>query len=226
MGSCGSLLGRIASRDEWERWNATRARDGSWRGVNICARECDSFEAFGCSRRARSGAKSDVIVSFFLKMCRTKGSKGRATPRALEQNVLFTHHATNAISFLVTQQVMYSLTKIKGIGRRFANIICKKAEIDMGKRAGELSAAELESLMVIVSNPRQFRVPDWFLNRKKDIKDGKYTQLTSNQLDTKLRDDIERLKKMRNHRGLRHYWGIKVRGQHTKTTGRRGKLGR
>lgn len=130
------------------------------------------------------------------------------------------------LPFSHIKQVMYSLTKIKGIGRRFANIICKKAEIDMGKRAGELSAAELESLMVIVSNPRQFRVPDWFLNRKKDVKDGKYSQLTSNQLDTKLRDDIERLKKMRNHRGLRHYWGIKVRGQHTKTTGRRGKLGK
>lgn len=27
----------------------------------------------------------------------------------------------------------------------------------------------------------------------------------------------------RNHRGLRHYWGLRVRGQHTKTTGRRGK---
>ena len=27
----------------------------------------------------------------------------------------------------------------------------------------------------------------------------------------------------RNHRGLRHYWGLTVRGQHTKTTGRRGK---
>ena len=26
-----------------------------------------------------------------------------------------------------------------------------------------------------------------------------------------------------NHRGLRHYWGLTVRGQHTKTTGRRGK---
>ena len=231
LGSCGSLLGRIASRDEWERWNATRARDGSWRGGNICARECDSFEPFGCSRRARSGAKSDVIVSFFSqnashKRVQKRGERPDAHFVFLGQNVLFTHHATNANSFLVTQQVMYSLTKIKGIGRRFANIICKKAEIDMGKRAGELSAAELESLMVIVSNPRQFRVPDWFLNRKKDIKDGKYTQLTSNQLDTKLRDDIERLKKMRNHRGLRHYWGIKVRGQHTKTTGRRGKLGR
>ena len=109
----------------------------------------------------------------------------------------------------------------RGIGRRVANVVCKKAEIDMGKRAGELSAAELESLMVIVANPRQFRIPDWFLNRQKDYKDGKYVQLTSNALDTKLRDDLERLKKIRNHRGLRHYWGIRVRGQHTKTTGRR-----
>eukprot|EP00982_Pelagococcus_subviridis_P001935 14978-Pelagococcus_subviridis.AAC.4 len=118
-------------------------------------------------------------------------------------------------------KVMYALTQIRGIGRRFANVVCKKAEIDMGKRAGELSAAELESLMVIVANPRQFRIPDWFLNRQKDYKDGKYVQLTSNALDTKLRDDLERLKKIRNHRGLRHYWGIRVRGQHTKTTGRR-----
>ena len=118
-------------------------------------------------------------------------------------------------------KVMYALTQIKGIGRRFSNVVCKKAEIDMGKRAGELSAAELESLMVIVANPRQFRIPDWFLNRQKDFKDGKYLQLSSNALDTKLRDDLERLKKIRNHRGLRHYWGIRVRGQHTKTTGRR-----
>ena len=30
----------------------------------------------------------------------------------------------------------------------------------------------------------------------------------------------EALKKIRAHRGLRHYWGLKVRGQHTGTTGR------
>jgi hypothetical protein len=34
-----------------------------------------------------------------------------------------------------------------------------------------------------------------------------------------LRDDLERLKKIRAHRGLRHFWGLRVRGQHTKTTG-------
>ena len=47
--------------------------------------------------------------------------------------------------------------------------------------------------------------------------------MVSNILDTKMRDDLERLKKIRNHRGLRHYWGVRVRGQHTKTTGRRGR---
>ena len=89
--------------------------------------------------------------------------------------------------------------------------------------AGELSQEEIENLMQVVSNPRTFKVPDWFLNRQKDYKTGTYSQLVSSQLDTKLREDLERLKKIRNHRGLRHYWGIKVRGQHTKTTGRRGR---
>lgn len=51
--------------------------------------------------------------------------------------------------------------------------------------------------MVIVSNPRTFKIPDWFLNRQKDHKDGRFGQLTSSALDTKLREDLERLKKIR-----------------------------
>ncbi|RWW34987.1 hypothetical protein GW17_00000202, partial [Ensete ventricosum] len=94
-------------------------------------------------------------------------------------------------------KIMFALTSIKGIGRRFANIVCKKADVDMNKRAGELSAAELENLMTVVANPRQFKIPDWFLNRKKDYKDGRYSQVVSNALDMKLRDDLERLKKIR-----------------------------
>ncbi|WIA20025.1 hypothetical protein OEZ86_013681 [Tetradesmus obliquus] len=121
------------------------------------------------------------------------------------------------------QKVMYAITAIRGIGRRFSNLVCKKAEVDMAKRAGELSAEELEQLMTIVANPRQYKIPDWFLNRQKDHKDGRFGQITSSALETKLRDDLERLKKIRNHRGLRHYWGLRVKGQHTKTTGRRGK---
>ncbi len=36
------------------------------------------------------------------------------------------------------RKIMYSLTAIKGCGRRYANLCCKKAEIDLAKRAGEL----------------------------------------------------------------------------------------
>ena len=50
---------------------------------------------------------------------------------------------------------------------------------------------------------------------------GKDEHLVSTNLHTKLRNNLERLKKARVHRGLRHYWGIRVRGQHTKTTGRK-----
>ena len=121
------------------------------------------------------------------------------------------------------RNIMYALTSIKGVGRRFANIVCKKADVDLRKRAGELNETEIEKLFTIISNPRQYKIPDWFLNRQKDIKDGKYSQITSNGLDNKLREDLERLKKIKAHRGLRHYWGLRVRGQHTKTTGRRGR---
>jgi small subunit ribosomal protein S18e len=31
-------------------------------------------------------------------------------------------------------KVQYALTQVKGVGRRYANIVCKKADIDLGKR--------------------------------------------------------------------------------------------
>jgi len=102
-------------------------------------------------------------------------------------------------------------------------MICKKAGVDLNARAGELSEEQIETIKTIIANPLQFNIPEWFLNRQKDHKDGKYSQITHQNLDIKLRDDLERMKKIRLHRGLRHFWNLRVRGQHTKTTGRRGK---
>lgn len=135
---------------------------------------------------------------------------------------------------------MYALTKIKGVGRRYSNLVCKKADVDLNKRydfpleaskganltrcsAGELTSEELERIVTIIQNPTQYKIPAWFLNRQRDIVDGKDSQILANGVDSKLRDDLERLKKIRAHRGLRHYWGLRVRGQHSKTTGRRGR---
>ncbi|KAI4189182.1 MAG: hypothetical protein L6R41_001625 [Letrouitia leprolyta] len=121
------------------------------------------------------------------------------------------------------QKIMYALTKIKGVGRRYSNLVCKKADVDLNKRAGEITSEELERIVTIIQNPTQYKIPTWFLNRQRDIVDGKDSQVLANAMDSKLREDLERLKKIRSHRGLRHYWGLRVRGQHSKTTGRRGR---
>ncbi|XP_035583645.1 40S ribosomal protein S18-like [Zalophus californianus] len=120
------------------------------------------------------------------------------------------------------RKIAFAITAIKGVGRRYAHVVLRKADIDLTKRAGELTEDEVERVITIMQNPRQYKIPDWFLNRQKDVKDGKYSQVLANGLDNKLREDLERLKKIRAHRGLCHFWGLRVRGQHTKTTGRRG----
>jgi len=118
------------------------------------------------------------------------------------------------------RKVPFAIRGIRGIGRRFSFLICKKAKIDVQRRAGDLSESEIQKVTEIIADPVGNGVPKWFLNRQRDFKDGTYAQLASNLLDTKLREDLERLKKIRSNRGLRHYWGLKVRGQHTKSTGR------
>ena len=46
--------------------------------------------------------------------------------------------------------IMFAMTSIKGIGRRYANICLKKADIPLNRRAGELSEEEVERLITIV----------------------------------------------------------------------------
>jgi small subunit ribosomal protein S18e len=36
---------------------------------------------------------------------------------------------------------------------------------------------QIERVMTILQNPRQYKIPDWFLNRQKDVKDGKFSQV-------------------------------------------------
>merc|ERR1711959_244140 len=118
------------------------------------------------------------------------------------------------------EKIVFALTKIRGIGRRFSEIICKKGEINLTKRAGEFTVQGLEKLMEIVSNPREYKIPSWFMNHSKDRKSGTTSQITVSQIDGVMRETLERLKKLRSHRGIRHCWGVRVRGQHTKTNSR------
>ncbi|XP_049626999.1 40S ribosomal protein S18-like [Suncus etruscus] len=112
-------------------------------------------------------------------------------------------------------KIAFVITAIKGVDQRYVHVVLRKADIDLMKQAGELTEDEVECMITIMQNPRQYKIPDWFLNRQKD---GKYSQVLANGLDNNLREDLERLKKIQAHWGLHHFWGLHVRGQHTKTT--------
>merc|ERR1712194_853550 len=89
------------------------------------------------------------------------------------------------------EKVMFALCAIRGIGRRFANVVCKKCDIDVNK------------IVAVMNNPLQFKIPSWMLNRNRDTKDGKTCQKYANFLDQALREDVERMKRVRLHKGLR-----------------------
>lgn len=38
------------------------------------------------------------------------------------------------------RKIMYALTEIKGVGRRYANVVCKKADVDLAKRWVDIDA--------------------------------------------------------------------------------------
>ena len=109
------------------------------------------------------------------------------------------------------RKVPFAIRCIKGVGRRFAFVLCRKAKIDPNRRykilirpilnnsnrAGDLSETEVQTITQIIDDPMGNGIPSWFLNRQKDFKTGKFSQLASNLLDTQLRDDLERLKKIR-----------------------------
>lgn len=47
------------------------------------------------------------------------------------------------------EKVVIALTAIRGIGRRISTLICKKADIDTDKRAGELTADEISKVRAL-----------------------------------------------------------------------------
>lgn len=53
------------------------------------------------------------------------------------------------------EKVAIALTAIRGIGRRISTVICKKADVDLDKRAGELTSEEI-SRVSLLDGPFKF----------------------------------------------------------------------
>jgi small subunit ribosomal protein S13 len=104
-----------------------------------------------------------------------------------------------------------------------ANAILKKAAINPNVRAGFLSDSDIAKVEDIIKDPAKYNLPTWLFNRRKDSETGKDMHVISADLAFKVKTDIDDAKSIRSWRGYRHAYGLKVRGQRTKTTGRSGK---
>jgi len=122
-----------------------------------------------------------------------------------------------------TQLVGYALTNIKGVGIRLANTIMERAGINSETRMGFLSEAEVKKIEDILEKPAKYGVYEWLLNRRKDRESGSNLHLICSDLVLQTKTDIDQMKKMKSRKGFRHSRGLKVRGQRTRTTGRKGK---
>ncbi len=122
-----------------------------------------------------------------------------------------------------TQNVVFALNGIRGINKRLANALVKKANIPLDKRLGLLSDIEVRRLEETLAGIEELNLPSWLLNRRKDLETGKDMHLTTADLDLRVKQDIERLMSMKSWRGYRHSYGLKTRGQRTRSTGRKGK---
>lgn len=119
------------------------------------------------------------------------------------------------------KSVELALTEISGIGARVAAILADTTGIPKTKEIGDCTDEEID---ILEKATTEFKgvAPPWLLNRQKDYETGENYHLFSTDVQLKVRDDINLMKKIRCYKGIRHEQGQKVRGQRTRTNGRTG----
>lgn len=120
------------------------------------------------------------------------------------------------------ENLLQGLTKVKGVGLRISKAIINQLELDPSQRLGFVTDDVISSIEGIIKDPVAAGLPDWYVNRPRDRMSGKMLHLIGSDLDFAQRNDIDRLRRIKSWRGIRHSLGLKVRGQHTRTTGRGG----
>ena len=120
------------------------------------------------------------------------------------------------------RKLIVGLTQIKGIGYNFATAISSTLKINQNSNIGYLTEENVQAIEKLILNPIEAKFPLWFLNRQRDIETGKDMHLLTSDIPFTLRNDIERERVTVSWRGYRHLSGLKVRGQRTRTSGRKG----
>jgi small subunit ribosomal protein S13 len=121
-----------------------------------------------------------------------------------------------------SKKVIVALSKVKGIGYNFAHVLLQSLNINLNSRVGFLTDRELADIETAIKDPSRSRLPEWYWNRRKDMETGSHRHLITSDLDFMISNDIDREKTIMSWRGYRHMFGLRVRGQCTRTTGRKG----
>ena len=119
------------------------------------------------------------------------------------------------------ERIGNALTSIRGVGPRISNAIIQKLGLDPSKMAGKLDDKNIADIENMIINLNE-HIPDWLLNRQKDYDTGEDIHSVSVELKMTNDEDLNRMKKVKSYKGIRHASGHKVRGQRTYSNGRKG----
>jgi len=119
--------------------------------------------------------------------------------------------------------VYLAITKVKGSDFMIANAVCNVLNLDKAQKCGNLTHEQVEKIEDALKHPEKYGIPAWLFNRRKDLENGADRHIVGSELTLQQGLDIRFLKRIKTYRGVRHTKGSKkVRGQRTRSTGRRG----
>lgn len=95
------------------------------------------------------------------------------------------------------KKIPFALRYIYGVGPKVAAEIVKQANLSADKRARDLTSEEIGRIQTILDH-----------------------YMTEGDLKRKVADDVDRLKRIKSYRGMRHAMGLPARGQRTRTNSR------
>ncbi len=116
-----------------------------------------------------------------------------------------------------------ALADLKGVGVNLSSMMLHSLNIDSRLRLGALNEDQISKIEASLKNLDKLGIPSWALNRRKDIDTGSDTHFVGADLQMSLRRDSDREKGVMSWRGVRYSLGLKVRGQRTRCTGRKGR---
>ncbi len=120
-----------------------------------------------------------------------------------------------------SKKSIVALSEIRGVGYNLAQVILQSLNISPYLRIGFLTDKDISDIENALKNISSMGVPKWYLNRRKDMDTGTDIHLITSDLDFIKSNDIEREKSIMSWRGYRHMFGLRVRGQRTRNTGRK-----